>query len=78
MFFAIIVIVMILVGFVVVSSIFRVFSEAPVGSTSFNDTVEGKSFFEYVDGDYSKLAMIRFGVAKGSSIDLLLEAEDEK
>jgi len=73
MFFAIIAIAIILISFVLLSSVWKVFSEVPVGSISFDKEGEEESFFEYMNGSYEDLAEVRFEVAREESIEDAIE-----
>ena len=75
-FFAMILVVVILIGFVLVHSILNTIAERPVGQISFDEA--DSSFFEYVNGSYLDLAEVKFMVSNGEEVDKALEVFDER
>jgi hypothetical protein len=76
MFVAIIVIVIILLGFIFISGVFKKFSEKPAAVVFFGEDGSEKDFFNYMDDEYGELAEVRVFVAGEKSVDdAIKEAE---
>ena len=74
MFFAIILVAIILGGFILLSEPFKIFAEEPVLANYFGEDGEEREFFIYMDEDYEKLVKARFYVAGDYDVDAALVA----
>ncbi len=73
MFFAIIMIAVILLVFVMSSSVWKKFMEEPAAMNYFGEDDAEKSFFDYMDNGNESLNEVRFIVASGKNVNEAIE-----